>query len=119
MTTHLTYDRDLALRVGYEATDWTTPIAFEDYANSVKDWTMQAIMRNGECIGAVFRHNDELHVSILPKWRKIWATKNLLRELFNAPRVTTRVTNGHDHMYDILARLGFKLQPDGLLVKEM
>jgi len=38
--------------------------------------------------------------------------------LFGTGRVTTRVTPGHDEMYGILARLGFKQQPDGLLVKE-
>jgi hypothetical protein len=41
-----------------------------------------------------------------------------LRQLFDGSRVTTKVTPGHDYMYDILKRLGFKESDSGMLVKE-
>jgi hypothetical protein len=118
MTTQLVDDRESALRVGYEATDWSAPVLFEDYRNSVKDWIIKAIKRDDEFIGAVYRKDDELHVSVLPQWRRVWVTKGLLRQLFDGSRVTTKVTPGHDYMYDILKRLGFKESDSGMLVKE-
>jgi hypothetical protein len=118
MTTQLVDDRESALRVGYEATDWSAPVLFEDYRNSVKDWIIKAIKRDDEIIGAVYRKDDELHVSVLPQWRRVWVTKGLLRQLFDGSRVTTKVTPGHDYMYDILKRLGFKESDSGMLVKE-
>jgi len=118
MTTQLVDDRESALRVGYEATDWSAPVLFEDYRNSVKDWIVKAIKRDDEIIGAVYRKDDELHVSVLPQWRRVWVTKGLLRQLFDGSRVTTKVTPGHDYMYDILKRLGFKESDSGMLVKE-
>ena len=118
MTTQLVDDRETALRVGYEATDWNAPMVFEDYCAAVKDWTVKAIKRDDSVIGAVYRKNDELHVSILPEWRRVWVTKGLLRQLFSGPKVTTKVTHGHDYMYDILKRLGFKESDGGMLIKE-
>lgn len=117
MATVLADDRNTALRVGYAATDWSVPVDFEDYAAAMKPWTIRAIVRDGECIGAVFRRDDEVHVSVLPKWRGVWATKGLLRQILNGPRVTTKVSQGHDHMYGILGRLGFKSGENGSLIK--
>jgi hypothetical protein len=118
MTTQLVDDREAALRVGYDATDWSAPVLFEDYRASVKDWIIKAIVRDNTCIGAAFRKGEEVHVSVLPEWRCRWITKGLLRELFSGPRVTTKVTPGHDYMYGILDRLGFKKTDADLLVKE-
>jgi len=118
MATQIVDDRESALRVGYEATDWSAPVSFEDYRNSVKDWIIKAIKRDEQIIGAVYRKDDELHVSVLPQWRRLWITKGILRELFPGSRVTTKVTPGHDYMYDILKRLGFKESDSGMLVKE-
>ena len=118
MTTQLVDDRETALRVGYEATDWSSPVPFDLYRTAMKDWIIKAIVRDGECIGALFRKDDEVHASVLPKWRKVWATRGLLKQIFAGPRVTTKVTPGHEYMYEILMRLGFKKSDNGLLVKE-
>lgn len=117
MTTQLVDDRESALRVGYEATDWSAPLSFDDYCNSLKDWIVNAIIRDNEVIGAVYRKDEELHVSILPQWRRVWATKGLLRQLFDNPKTTTKVAPGHDYMYNILKRCGFKYD-SGMLTKE-
>ena len=118
MPTQLLDDRDAALRVGYEATDWSTPMSFENYCAAVKDWTISAIKRDGDIIGAVYKKDDELHISVLPEWRKKWLTKSLWKNFFQSGRVTTKVTPGHDYMYDVLKRLGFKESVSGMLVKE-
>jgi hypothetical protein len=118
MTTQLVDDRETALRVGYEATDWSAPISFEDYRALVKDWIIKAIKRDDKVIGAVYKKGDEIHISVLPEWRKKWLTKSLWVDFFQSGRVTTRVTRGHDYMYDMLKRLGFKETDGGMLVKE-
>lgn len=117
MTTHLVANRQEALRVGFEATDWPYPISFEDYAMLIEPWSVQAIVKDDVCIGAVYKRGDELHVSIKPEWRKKWLTKGLLKELFSGAKVTTKVTPGHEYMFDILKRLGFVRMDDGLFVK--
>lgn len=118
MTTDLVDDRELGLRTGYAATDWGAPISFDVYQEAMKDWVIQTIVRDGECIGAVYRNGNELHVSIVPKWRGNWVTKGLLRKLFNKNRITTRVSPGHEYMYGILNRLGFRKTADDWMVKE-
>jgi hypothetical protein len=55
---------------------------------------------------------------VLPEWRKKWLTKSLWQNFFQSGRVTTKVTPGHDYMYDVLKRLGFKESDGGMLVKE-
>jgi len=116
MATVIVSDRQEALRLGYEATDWSNPIDFEDYEFSLKDWDVQLIQRDGENIGAVYKKDGEVHVSILPKWRKRWATKGLINELFGG-KVTTKVAPGHEYMHGILARLGFVLNEDQIFAK--
>lgn len=118
MSTRLVDDRAQALRVGYEATSWTHPVQFEDYAAAVENWTIKAIVKDGACIGAAYFNNGEVHVSVLPNWRRKWATKGLLKELFAGENVWTRVTPGHDYMYSILQRLGFVKVADNVFVKE-
>jgi hypothetical protein len=117
MTTVLVPNRSAALRIGYEATDWSRPISFDDYEKSMADWDVQVIERDGESIGAAYFCDGEVHTSILPKWRRRWATKGLLQKLFGG-EVKTKVTPGHTYMYDILERLGFVPLADGTFVKE-
>jgi len=117
VTTKLVNDRDTALKVGFLATDWTHPIPYDIYEKSMSGWDIKAVMRDNECIGAVYFKDSEVHASILPDWRKKWATKGILKEMFAQDTVTTRVTPGHEYMYGILSRLGFTQQNDGYFVK--
>lgn len=117
MTTKITNNRDVALLIGYHATDWTTPMMFDVYAEGLKDWDVQCIERDDEPIGAIFRKSDELHISVLPKWRGHWLTKGLYKELFLGKKVVTQVTPGFEQMYAVLKRLGFR-KKNGVLVKE-
>lgn len=118
MTTQIINDRILGLKIGYAATDWPEPILYEDYLSVSSDWQVSVIIRDTEPIGAVFRRDGETHVSIMPHWRRRWATKGLIKELLADTRYTT-VAAGHDFMYGILERLGFRLQPDGTLTREI
>lgn len=113
----ITDNRDLALKIGYAATDWEDYISYEDYANIAADWNVRLISKGETAIGAIYSKNGETHVSILPEWRKRWLTKGLLKEIL-ADMQFTRVADGHDFMYSILERLGFKRQADGTVARE-
>lgn len=117
MTTKITDKREVALRIGYDATDWTKPMTFEAYQQGLADWDVQCIERDDEPIGAIFRKGDELHLSVLPKWRGNWLTKGLYKELFLGKKVVTQVTPGFEQMYAVLERIGFRKE-NGVLVKE-
>lgn len=107
MTTHIVDNRIDALRIGYEATEWGASLDFDCYVDLLKDWRVRLIERDGVGIGALFQHDGEVHVSIAPQWRKRWATPGLLRQIFDG-MTKTRVSVGHDYMYAILERLGFR-----------
>ena len=117
MTTRIVDNRDLGLLIGYAATDWAQPITFKQYGSIAADWQVSVLIREQEPIGAIFKRDGETHVSILPKWRRRWATKGLLREILSDMRYT-KVADGHDFMYGILERLGFSRQPDGTVARE-
>lgn len=118
MTTKIVDDRNLALAIGYIATHWPEPVAYEEYLEITRDWKVAVLYRDLEPIGAVYRKDGETHVSVLPHWRRRWATKGVLKEILSDMRVTS-VAEGHEFMYDILNRLGFHRQPDGLLTREI
>lgn len=110
--------REAALRIGYDATEWATPVTFEAYKEGVRDWDVKLVVRNEQPCGAMFSRGDEIHFSILPKWRRKWLTRQFLCDLFKGRRIVTRVTPGFDNITEQLQRLGFEMRPDGLLVKE-
>jgi len=112
MSTKIVDNRDLGLLIGYAATDWAGPIEYSAYERIASDWQVSVLIRDDEPIGALYKKNGETHVSILPKWRRRWMTKGLVKEILSDMQFT-RVADGHDFMYGILERLGFSRQPDG------
>jgi len=92
-------------------------MTFEQYAQIVEDWNIKAIVKDNIVIGAIYSKNGETHVSILSEWRKRWLTKGLLKEIL-ADMQFTRVTPGHEFMYNILERLGYIPQSDGTVARE-
>lgn len=118
MTTRLSDDREIALKVGYAATDWHVPFTYEQYEAITADWDVKTIVRDDEVIGAAYFKNGETHVSILPEWRKRWLTKSILKDLLAATK-RTQVTPGHEYMYNILNRIGFTPSADGTLIREI
>jgi hypothetical protein len=117
MPTVLTDDREAGLKVGYAATDWSSPVNYEAYEAALEDWTVKTIVRDGEPIGAVYFKDGEVHVSILPEWRKKWATKGMVAQIFADKRAFSRILPGHDYMFDIFRRLGFNVYDDGVVAR--
>lgn len=117
MPTRIVENRDLALKIGYAATDWRYPITFDEHVKRAKEWDVRLIERNGRPIGAVFEKDGEVHCSILPEWRRRWLTKGLLKQITDRADFHTQVDEGHDYMYGILERLGMTRGPDGVVRK--
>lgn len=117
MTTKIVDSRDEAIAIGYKATDWHEPIAYGQYLAIAAEWDVKAVVKDGEVIGATYFKHGEIHVSILPEWRKRWLTKGLLREILKNATMT-RVTPGHEYMFNILKRLGFVDQGMGTFIRE-
>jgi hypothetical protein len=113
----ITDNRNLALEVGFAATDWHIPMKYEQYLEITKDWDVRVITKGETAIGAIYSKNGETHVSILPEWRKRWLTKGLLKEIL-ADMEFTQVTPGYEFMYNILERLGYVPQVDGTVARE-
>lgn len=86
MSTKIVDNRDLALKIGYAATEWNYPITYEEHVDGAKDWNVNVIERDGRPIGAMFEKDGEVHCSILPEWRRKWLTKGLLRQIVDRPR---------------------------------
>ena len=104
--------REEALSVGFEATDWIFQPAYQDYEDAVSDWTTRLMVNGDRVVGTVYTRGPEVHVSVLPEWRKRWATRGILKQVIPEPLAITRVTHGHEYMYDILHRLGFEQRGD-------
>jgi hypothetical protein len=119
MATSLVPNREIALRVGYVATDWTEKPPYQQYADALTEWEIQVIARDGMAIGAAFTKGPEFHVSVLPEWRGKWATRGILKELIAEPVSVTRVTPGHDRVNGLLERLGFEHLGSGLFVRDL
>lgn len=115
--------RAAALRMGYAATDWREPMSFDAYRAALAGWELRPVLRQGVPIGAAFFKAGEVHVSILPAFRKRWATRGFLADLFAhaalGGEVKTRIAEGHEYMVGVMQRLGFVLRPDGYMVKEL
>lgn len=118
MTTHLADNRGEALAVGYQAIDWPAPMPIDQYEKAFSDYIVRGIVRDGRCIGTTFVKDGELHVAILPEWRKRWITRGVLAEMFDMPKVIARPIERSDTMYNYLVSLGFKDVGDKTLVKE-
>lgn len=119
MATILGTDRENALRIGFNAADWPVIVEYDTYLDILSDWTVLPIERDGQCIGAFFRSPDgEVHGAILPEWRGRWATRGLLRKMFSGENIKTCISDGHDFMYCVLDRLGFRQNDDGMLYLE-
>ena len=113
----LASDRETALRVGYDATDWVRKPPYGDYEDALTEWDIRLMEASGEPIGAVYTNGPEFHVSVVPEWRGKWATRSTLKAIIPEPDAMTRVTPGFDHVGGYLERLGFEHRGGGIFVR--
>ena len=102
----LTDDKD-AIKIGRRAFRDVYPLSYKD----LELFEIKAL-KDKEIIGAVFYKGPEVHVSILPKYRRRWMSKRIIREILKTPfdRFGYAVTMGFEKDRDFLERIGFKPQ---------
>jgi GNAT superfamily N-acetyltransferase len=100
--------RGEGLTLGFQATDWTRDVVFDDYVKAMSEWAVRIIEKDEQPIGVVYQNGPEIHVSVLPSWRKKWATRALLKKIIPEPLAITRIPEGREDMAGILKRLGFE-----------
>jgi len=118
VTTTLTDNREAALKVGFDAVKWPDGLSYDAYQAAFAPWEVKAIERDGECIGAAYTKDCELHIAIDRKWQKRWCSRGILKQLFDMPKVIARPIEREDIMYSYLTSLGFKDQGNKTLVLE-
>lgn len=118
MATTLGDNRELALLVGYVSIEWPEFVPYKQYKSNFDGWTVRSVERDGECIGAVYTKDGELHLAILPTFHKRWVTRKVLDQMFDMPKVIVRPLDKDDPVFSYLLRLGFKDAGDKTLIKE-
>lgn len=118
MATTLGNNRELALLIGYVSIEWPHFVPYKQYKSNFDGWTVRTIDRDGESIGAVYTKDGELHIAVLPPFQKRWATRSVLKEMFDMPKVIVKPLTSDNPVYGYLIRLGFKDIGDNTLEKE-
>lgn len=96
----------------------------EQFKQIMDGWSLFGIFRNKRCIGVVFSKDGFIHISIDHPFRKIWATKGLIRLILKTLAVdgkcSTTVFDGDKFRSDFAERLGFASQNnvDGIKLYE-
>lgn len=106
--------RDAYVIAAWQACD--KPCSPEKWAAIWEDWEVLPVDVEGVPAGAVFANGPEVHVAILPKYRRRWLTPSLWRSVFvdRANRygfVTTKVARSRSDSF--VRRCGFVPVSDG------
>ena len=105
--------RDEIRRVAFDASRERFPdeFTFDDMVDMLGHWRIRGIFDQGKCIGVVADHEGVVHVSILPEFRKRWATRNVLKEAIQGAMIdgkaSTYLLSGDDYRAKFAERLGF------------
>ena len=117
MSTYITDDREFALISGYRAAMLTPDvsnitgfISMEQMRDSLKEWDVKGIARDGKTIGMAISKDGECHFCIEPEYQGRWLTKSLLKEIdkkIDCRRTTVNIDNKAKQRF--VERIGFKM----------
>lgn len=115
-------DRKARLRLAYLASKERFPgVSFELFCKIFLFWEILPIVRKGLYIGVVFQKEDEVHIAILPDYRKKWAGKwlgPLIKSCMKNGVVYTQVPLGDKVRLQLAKRLGWRiLESQGKAIK--
>lgn len=107
---HITNDRIEALKAGWEALSERAP---DIEGNNFDGFDIRAFKKNDVVIGMLMTRGPELHVAILPEYRRRWLSAGLIRDVLGTiidkyGYVITSVMQENIIGQDFVERIGFK-----------
>lgn len=105
-------DRIGALKAGWEALSERAP---DIEGNNFDGFNIQAFKDGDKVIGMLMTRGPELHVAILPEYRRRWLSKGLIKKVMGSlvdkyGYVSTSVMKDNVIGQDFVERLGFQRQ---------
>ena len=105
-------DREAALDAAYLALRDRVGVSRNDFAKAFDGFDVKVGVCGGEAIGAVFTKGPEIHVAVVPRYQKQWASRRLIWECLGGivkrfGYATTRVMNDNPKGMEFVKRLGF------------
>ena len=82
--------------------------SLDEIEESVKDWEILTVVRQGKPIGMCMVKDKEIHFCILPEYRGKWLTKGLLKEISQLDFEYTTVPEDNLKSQAFVERMGFK-----------
>ena len=109
---HITNERIEALKAGWEALSDRAP---DIEGNNFDGFDIQAFKKDNEVIGMLMTRGPELHVAILPEYRRRWLSAGLIRKVLGNiidkyGYASTSVMKDNVIGQDFVERLGFERQ---------
>lgn len=103
-------DRKEALTAGWKALKERSP---DIEGNEFTDFEIRALKDDKEAIGMILTRGSELHVAIIPSYRRRWLSQRIIKQVFGEllekyGYVTTSVMEDNFKGIDFVERLGFK-----------
>jgi hypothetical protein len=80
----------------------------DEYIESIKDWTLHEILRNGELAGVVMIKGNEIHCAVNDTFRGRWGFKDSISLL--RPGMVTQTNKRNLTARRFLERLGFRFK---------
>lgn len=114
---HVVRDRDKAIQAGYESLKERIHCNPKDFAGLFHNFDMQAFCEDEIPIGMLITKGPELHVSIVPSYRKKWLSRRLINSVIDpiikqyGHAITTVMKDNHTGI-NFVERLGFKKESE-------
>jgi GNAT superfamily N-acetyltransferase len=112
---HVIPDRKKAIKAGYESLKDRIRCHPEEFESLFRNFEMQAFCEDDIPIGMCLIKGPELHVSIIPSYRRKWLSRKLINSVIDPilnkyGYVMTMVMKDNPKGIDFVERLGFKRQ---------
>ena len=87
-------------------------LTVEQIKEVFKEFELKPVLRNSKVVGCFLVKGNEIHVAILPEYRKRWFSKKVFKDLVEElvkkyGFVKTSVVEGNDKGLDFITRIGF------------
>jgi GNAT superfamily N-acetyltransferase len=97
--------------IGLEAAELDVPL--EDFVDKLAGWKIYPVGVKGDIAGVIYHLGAEVHACILPKYRKRWFSRKIVRELLEPiiaehGELLTAVPHNKPWGHEFVKKFGFK-----------